>query len=478
MLKLTPIVAAVALLAASGAYAQQAPDPQAAQAVQVAQASEALVEAATPADAMPADSVQSYEDWLADFEQRFGQTIGSAADGRVFYAGMAVISGDNAADPHYGTQLALAYERAMFDMQADFILQNYGRLKARTVRSLFDDLSSDKDAFDPVELQKAAADGGSRLEALFDKALVLVDKKLDSALAEEGVPPDEIQKMSVEQKKNLYKDTLNKEMIKSAYQSMQGLVPVQTRIFPIQENNKSTMAVAVIAVQSEKTRQFAKDIARKRPSLVKGTPRAIQDLLPADKKGYLDEIGLRFAYDAAGRPMLLAYGRTSVPMEPGWSASRAVRAKQNAQSIAQSLAEANIVEFMNTNIQVSETTNVGDINEEWAKQITQIDNGKPGEVQQIKERISETTQKIVKSGKAQAVGELRGSSVLKRWDVKDGNGVTHVGVVVGWTYDQLDNANAIEAQARGKTGAQLSGAQGAASDQSRASKVINNKNDF
>ena len=176
--------------------------------------------------------------------------------------------------------------------------------------------------------------------------------------------------------------------------------------------------------------------------------------------------------------MLLAYGRTSVPMEPGWSASRAVRAKQNAQSIAQSLAEANIVEFMNTNIQVSETTNVGDINEEWAKQITQIDNGKPGEVQQIKERISETTQKIVKSGKAQAVGELRGSSVLKRWDVKDGNGVTHVGVVVGWTYDQLDNANAIEAQARGKTGAQLSGAQGAASDQSRASKVINNKNDF
>jgi hypothetical protein len=477
MLKLTPLVLALALLA-GGAQAQQAAAPDAAQSAPVAQAPEALIEAATPADAMPAGTVQTYEDWVADFERRFGQTIGTASEGRVFYAGMAVISGDNAADPHYGTQLALAYERAMFDMQADFILQNYGRLKVRTVRSLFEDQSSNKDAFDPVEFQTAAADGGARLEALFDKALVLVDKKLDSALAEEGVPPEDLQKMSVEQKKNLYKDNLNKEMIKSAYQSMQGLVPVQTRIFPIQENGKSTMAVAVIAVQSEKTRQFAKDVARKRPSMVKGDPKSIQDLLPADTQGYLDEIGLRFTYDQAGRPMLMAYGRTSVPMDPDWSASRAIRAKQNAQSIAQSLAEANIVEFMNTNIQVSETANVGDINEDWARQITEIDNGKPGDVQQIKEQIRETTQSIVKSGKAQAVGQLRGTSILKRWEAKDANGVVHVGVVVGWTYDQLDNANAIDAQARGQTGAQTSGARGAASDQSRTSKVINSKNDF
>src|SRR5690606_35876431 len=227
---------------------------------------EALVEAATPADAMPQAEVQSHADWVAAFERQFEQSIGTAADGRVFYAGMAVISGDSAADPHYGTQLALAYERAMFDMQSDFILQTYGRLKVRTVRTIFDNLSSDKDAFDPVELDQAAAEGGNRLEALFDKALLLIDKKLDSALAEEGVPPDEIQKMTIEQKKNLHKDNLNKEMIKSAYQNMQGLVPVQTRIFPVQANGKTTMAVGVIAVQSEKTRQFAKDIARKRPS--------------------------------------------------------------------------------------------------------------------------------------------------------------------------------------------------------------------
>uniref|UniRef100_UPI00333FEF75 DUF6844 domain-containing protein n=1 Tax=Castellaniella defragrans TaxID=75697 RepID=UPI00333FEF75 len=481
MFKLAPLAIALCLTATAGAHAQdttvQTQLVVLAQAGNVAappaQASEALLEQATAADAMANQPVQSYEDWVAGFEEQFGQAINSTQDGRVYYSGMATIADDSAADAHYGTQLALAYERAMLDMQADYILQNYGRLKAKTIRTLFEDQSSNKDAFDPVELQKATEAGGNRLEALLDKALILVSKKIDNALIEEGVPAEDIQKMTVEDKKTLFKDNLNKQIMKSAYRNMQGLVPVRTRIFPIEENGKKTMAVAVIAVQSEKTRQFAKDIARKRPSLVKGTPRAIKDILPADKTGYLNEVGLRFTYDESGRPMLLAYGRTSVPMEPDWSASRAIRAKQNAQGIAQAMAEANIVEFMNTNIRVSSTIDVGDINEDIARQITEINNGKLGDVQQVKEQIRETTQKFSRSSTANAAGDLRGTSVLKRWDVKDDNGVVHVGTVVGWTYEQLDNANAIDSRVSGKTGAQ-----GAASDQSRGSKAINSKNDF
>ncbi|WP_345796924.1 DUF6844 domain-containing protein [Castellaniella sp. MT123] len=485
MFRFTPLAMALCLMMAGAAHAQdaavQAQPVALAQAGNVAvppvQATEGLIEKATTADAMAGGAAQSYEDWVASFEEQFGQTIGTAQGGRVYYSGMATISGDSAADPHYGSQLALAYERAMFDMQADYILQNYGRLKAKTVRTLFEDQSSNKDAFDPVEIQKAAEAGGGRLEALLDKALVLVDKKLDNALVEEGVPAEDIQKMSVEQKKNLFKDNLNKQILKSAYQNMQGLVPVRTRIFPVEENGKKSMAVAVIAVQSEKTRQFARDIARKRPTLVKGNPKSPKEILPADQKGYLNEVGLRFTYDQAGRPMLLAYGRTSVPMEPDWSASRAIRAKQNAQGIAQSMAEANIVEFMNTNVQVSSSADVGVVSEDWAKQITQIENGKPGEVQQIKEQIRETTQKFFKSGTANAAGDLRGTTILKRWDVKDDNGVVHVGTVVGWTYGQLENANAIDAQARGAS-AQSGAVKGSASDQARTSKAINSKDDF
>ncbi len=488
MSKFTPIVLALSLLAAAGTplqiataqgVAQPAAGAPAVAAPVPAQASEALLDKATAANAMGDEPVQSYEDWVADFEKQFGQTIGSAQEGRVFYAGVASISNDSAADPHYGSQLALAYERAMFDMQADYIMANYGRLKAKTILTRFEDQSSNKDAFDPVEVEAAIKAGGGRLEALLDKALTLLDKKLDNALVEEGVPPDDVKKMSVEQKKNLFKDNLSKSTVKSAYHNMQGLVPVQTRIFPQTANGKRTMMVAVIAVQSEKTRQFAQDIARKRPTLVKGDAKLLQDILPANEKGYLDEIGLRFTYDEGGRPMLLSYGRTSVPMDPSWSASRAIRAKQTAQSIAQSMAEANIVAFMNNNIQISENSEIGDINEDWTRQITEIENGKVGESQQIKEQISETIQKYSRAGTATANGELRGTSILKRWSTQDANGVEHVGTVVGWTYGQLENANAIDAQARGRAnGQQQDAAKASASDQARASKAINSKNDF
>ncbi|OWT77338.1 hypothetical protein CEY04_15395 [Achromobacter sp. HZ28] len=452
---------------------------QAAAASAPPQASETLLDKATAANAMSDAPVQSYEDWVADFERQFGQSMNVAQDGRVFYSGRAPVSNDSAADPHYGVQLAAAYDRAVFDMQADFILQTYGREKTKLVLSLFEDQSSNKDAFDPAEIEAATKAGGSRLDALLDKGLALLDKKLDNELVKEGVPPGDIQKMSVEQKKNLFKDNLSKTITKSAFHNMQGLVPVQTRIFPDTKNGKKTMVVAVIAVQSDKTRQFAQDIARKRPSLVKGAPKQLKDLLPADTKGYLDEIGLRFTYDEAGRPMLLSYGRTSVPMDPSWSASRAMRAEQNAQSIAQSNAESNIIAFMNNNIQISESDETGTVNEDWAKKITDVSNGKAGESEETREQVVETIQKFTRSGTATANGELRGTSVLKRWSTQDANGVTHVGVVVGWTYGQLDNANAIDAQSRGRaTGQQSDANRAPASDQSRMSKPINNKNDF
>ncbi len=488
MFKIKPVVMFLSLAMAAGAPLQyamaqsQAQSAAGAQAVPTpvpAQASDALLDKATPANAMGEEPVQSYEDWVADFEKQFGQSMGVAQDGRVYYVGIASTLNDSAADPHYGTQLALAYERAMFDMQADYIMANYGRLKAKTVLTHFEDQSSNKDAFDPVEVQAAVKAGGGRLEALVDKALTLIDKKLDNELVKEGVPADDIKKMSVEQKKNLFKDNLTKSTLKSAYHNMQGLVPVQTRIFPQEINGKKAMMVAVIAVQSEKTRQFAQDIVRKRPTLVKGGPKSLKDILPASDKGYLDELGLRFTYDETGRPMLLSYGRTSVPMDPSWSASRAISAKQSAQNIAQAMAEANIVAFMNNNIQISETSETGTVSEEWATKITQIENGKVGESQLTKEQIAETIQKNAKSGTATANGELRGTSILKRWSVKDANGVEHVGTVVGWTYGQLENANAIDAQARGgSNGQQPDAAKATVSDQSRTSKAINNKNDF
>lgn len=437
---------------------------------------ESVVEAATPASADNSDAGANFSDWVASFERQF-QPIGIAEGGRSFFVGQAAVIG-SPLDANFGRQLAMAYEQAMFDMRADFVMQNYGRLKAEAVRSLYEDSSSNRDDFPETELESAALSGGNRLTQLLDKALTVVDKKLDSQLIEQGVPVDEVQRISVDQKKTLYKNNLHKDIVKRAVHSMQGLVPVQTRIFTEDSANGKVVIVGVIAVRSDKTQQFARDISRKRPSLVTGNPRALNDLLPADSKGYLDEIGLRFTYDEQGRPMLLSYGRTSVAIAPDWSASRAFQARQNATQQAQSLAESSIVEFMNTNIQVEQTDSIGSVEEEQLERITYFDSGKKSDIEDTRKQISEAISTFAKSGRATAQGDLRGTSVVKRWEEKDENGVVHVGSVVAWTYAQLDNANAIDAQGRNRAATARQNAQGAAADQSRSSRVVNDKSDF
>jgi len=438
---------------------------------------ETVLEQATPAAANVYEGPLTFDEWVDEFANKF-QPVGQAQGGRTYYAGDASVR-VGLLDPHFGQELALAYEKAMFDLRADFVMQNYGRLVSESVRDFYLNNSSNKDLFDPAELQQAGKAGGSRLDAILNKAITLVDKQLDNALIEQGVPAEQVQQQTIEQKRTNAKNNLTKEAVKSAFSNMQGLVPVQTRIFTVETDNGTLVTLGIIAVQSEKTRQFALDMARKRPTNVKGTPRTLSDLLPQDPSGYLNEIGLRFGYDQNGSPMLLSYGRSSVSVKPDWTPSEVFNATKGAKSIAQTLAEASIVEFMNTSVRVDETTLNASQEERLVSQLTHFENGTPVSVEPVREQIGETISTILKSGRSTAVGDLRGTAVVKRWEQKDENKILHLGTVVAWTYDQLANANAIDAQARGqKASGQASAAPATANPINRGSKAINRPDDF
>jgi hypothetical protein len=463
MIKLSLTVVALSIsLAAFGQNTERTPVS--------APSAETLVSAATR-PATQSTPTETYEDWVARFEKDF-QRLGVVASGRTFYPGMAVVLG-KPMDPNFGKQLALAYEMAMAEMRAEYVMSLYGKLKTTAVRELYEDQSSNADDFVPVELKTDQPLSAGRIEALLDKVLVVMDKRLDKELANQGVNADQIRRMSVEQKKTTYKNNFNKLIVKRAVGNMQGLVPVQTKIFL--DSNTKAVVVGVIAVQSEKTRQFAQDIARKRPTLVKGEPKKLEEILPKEKLGYLNEIGLRFTYDEEGRPMLISYGRSSINVNPDWSPSRAFQSIQNAKSIAKTLAEANIVEFMGTNVEVTETVNTGTQDEEILKRITDFENGSKSNQRDTRTRVAETISALIKNSRSTASGDLRGTSEITRWDVKDDNGLLHVGTVVSWTYGQLDNANAVDAQAN-PTAPKKTDANSA--DPSRSSKPINKISDF
>lgn len=470
-IKMTALVAALVLTSATTSAQEQQ------LAMGFVTTPEVILEQATPALADVEIKPVNFVQWVRDFEKKF-QPIGQASAGRTFFSGQAAVRVEPL-DPNFGKELALAYEKAMFDMRADFILQNYGRLTTRTIRDIYENASSNKDEFDPVELQKAGEAGGNRLEAMLDKAITLMDKTLDNALIEQGVPADQVQKQSIEQKRTNYKNNLKKEVVKSAFRNMQGLVPVQTRIFTAETSAGKLVSIGVIAVQSDKTRQFAMDMSRKSPSKVTGTPKKLTELLPKEDADYLNEIGLRFSYDEKGQPMLLSYGRYSVTVSPDWKPARIFQSTQNATSVAQNLAEASIVEFMNTNVQITEKTLTGSEEEEIVSQVTHFENGAQAGVEKSRQDVGETLSTFMKSGQATASGDLRGSSVVHRWEHPDENNIVHVGAVVTWTYGQLANANAIDAQGRGQSAAGQTGAAPAnANAVNRGSKAINRPDDF
>lgn len=443
----------------------------------ISQTPEKVVLAAGDADADTGlNKSMSFEEWVEAFEKQFQVNIGRSNAGRLFFAGSAPVR-VGPLDPNYGKELAVAYERAIFDMQADFVLQTYGKLQSSKRLEFFEDSSTNKDQFPPLEIQKAQQDG--RLGSVFEKALTLMGKKLDAELIKQGVPQNSVSRMSVEQKKSTYKDNFTKEILRTAVRSMNGLVPVQTRIFSEQTQNGKNFVVGIIAVQSEKTRQFAKDMALKRPTKVRGEAVDLAALLPEKKGEYLNELGLRFAYDEKGRPMLLSYGRWSVNVLPDWAPSRIGRAKQTAYETARALAESSIVEFMNTNIEISDQRTVGSLVEEIAKQVTHFEDGNKKGYDKTQDQVSETIDKVLKNAKADASGDLRGTSPVKRWEEVDQNGVMHLGVVVTWSYDQLENANSIERSnsPRNSSGG-VNATEGSAKDESRSSRIINRKNDF
>jgi len=353
--------------------------------------------------------------------------------GRTYYYGEAVVS-VNPNDPTYVKEISLAYEKAMLTMQADFILQTYGKESVKKIYESFEDDSSNANEFPPIKEAEDMARKG-KLAIIMDKFLDVVQNSLDKKLIEQGVSPDELKKLSIEQKKQLFKDNFTKITTKKAFQSMMGLVP---RYVKIGQKGGATV-VAVIAVQSPKTIQFAKDIAKKRVSNVKGKPRKLSDLLPKTAEEYTQEIGLRYTYDEKGRPMLLSYGLWSVTNKTK-SASRRLKKINNAKRKARMQAESYIGDFIKTNIQAVEKSEQSSVYEEVAKKITTLGSGSK-DTQEVQEEIKETIDKYFKTFKATSNFDLRGTNEVTNWDYKDKNGLLYVGSVVTWSYNQLENVN-------------------------------------
>jgi len=352
-------------------------------------------------------------------------TYGAKKEGTMFFfKGEAIVS-LKPTDPDFGKALIIAYEKAIIDLQSNYIIDTFGKTSSERISKLYQDKSTNAKKFE----EEIKNEG--KVEGVINKALDFVEAKLDEGLEEMGKNPE---RLNQKQKKSLFKNEFIKLVLTTSYGTMSGLVPIKTKVT---SDKKGNYSVGVVAVISEKTKQIARDMTLKRKSIIKGKGRDINTLIPQNNEEFLNELGIRLTYDLEGKPTIISYGRWSYSNDSSDSYINKM-AVQTALDQSKTLADAMIVEFMNTRLSFKQNSETGEIIDRGITQEIDSENGAENISEEV---IKNIVDKISKEIKATATGSLRGISTLTDWEATDKNGINHVGVVRVWSYDTVSAVN-------------------------------------
>ncbi|WP_086229939.1 DUF6844 domain-containing protein [Campylobacter devanensis] len=401
---------------------------------------------------------KSVEDFFDEFEDEFGIEYGITKDGKTFYTGVSDVT-LSPTDKSFAKSLQNAYNRALLNLQGEFVKDAFGRIATNSISRYKADQSDNAREFE--ELPK-----GGTISQIFDQLTQLAGAELNRALNDLGVDSQGLEEV---RKKELLKDEFTKNIVTKAFGNMSGLVPVKT---VVTQTKRGNYRIGVIAVMSDKTRQIAKDMKNKTSSLIKakgGKP--VVEYLPKEKAGFIQEYGIRLVYDENGAPIILSYGNWGYI--PDANSKIADRQESIAKDTAAAQADAAIIEFINTSVSFSDEKETG---EAINQNIKETKNILSGDTQIQEETLENMIDRVSKTIQAKASGQIRGIQTLKRWDYTDENGVEYVGVVRYYSYaNYLNITNAISDK-KGSNATSNSATPAKATQ--RSSKVVNTIDDF
>lgn len=399
---------------------------------------------------------KSVQDFFNEFAEKHSIHYGIAENGRVFFHGSATVNLPST-DPDFAKALNIAFDKAALAMQAEFVRDAFGKQSSEIVQRMFSDESSNAREFESLPAE-------GRFAQLFDKVVNLTGAKLDNALKDLGVEP---QDLTQERKKELAVNSIIEQISETAFGNIQGLVPVQSSMAELGDNYYE---VGVIAVMSPKTKQIANDMRQKRASLITGKGQPLQAVLPENNDDYMSEHGIRLVYNENGAPVIISYGQWSYEADGNPATNN--RKKNIAIRQATSRADAAVSAFINTAVQMQMSNRTGEI---ITNKITETRRG--SDITLNETEANDIIDIINEDITARSKMTLRGLGTLKNWSAKDANGVEYVGAVRYYSHDNVLNVNKMIEPAK----TQRNKAQPAAkSSQSvtRKSRMVNDLDDF
>ena len=278
------------------------------------------------------------------------------------------------------------------------------------------------------ELAKAMAEMPS--DSIFGKTKLLIQKKLDNALKEEGYDASaakaaseaKIEELRAKLNSIASRDSFQKTIQAGAKTAISGA----QAFFTIEVVKGKKAEVGVVMIWSPKLGEMADSLVTGLPVANAKAKKPIREQLTADKQVLLSTFGIQQKINEKGEYVLVSYGQAGARTESSRSA-------QAAYDKAALQARAQIRQFAGETVAVSET-------QSQAEETLEYDNGALPDYNDASSY--EQYQKSVA-----AKMKINGISTIKKWNaVHPVSGKPVYGVIMSWSPSSAENARAIKSQ--------------------------------
>ena len=312
------------------------------------------------------------------------------------------------------------------NVQAKFILKRQSELSAEIVTEEYNAEPAS------AELQFNDSDRSNEWVRIGDKALRLIEAKLDNALREEGVSDAEIKGATREKRVDLFRESIARRTSRRAFGAAAGVIPVKS--FEAVDCD-GRVSVSIMAVHSKKNREFVQAILdgeSMKPDASRAASKPFELSVEAeiDDGSIVYEWGIRKFYDSTGLPLLASYGHWGYVPQEGMAKANE-RRRRSALNQADAGAFEQLTLFLDSQANFLNEISREEFSNSFVK-VTQTTEGTTRTEEDVSEIVERSTERFRSRGSVR----LTGLSDPIHWDIAyphDRAQANVVGSVVYWS---------------------------------------------
>lgn len=347
--------------------------------------------------------------------------------GQIYYSSIERVTADPESTAWVKSR-AIAFDKAMLQLQSNFVFDNWGNTIAEAERKVLQDDSTDRRNFGDENITKG------RVAAIWDKIVALGEAILDEKLRELGVDPAEFDSVPPGQRKDLFVDRFIEKTVSTAMGRSAGLIVMKTYEGKDDRNNH---VIGVVAKYSPALLQLASNVANGTAPFLTTTAgkyKPIGEFIMDQTPEQLSTtFGIRLMFDEQGRVVVLSHGMWGFGYK-GDNERQRSRAEQGAARQAASSANSGLAKFVNGRLKYLEEAERGEVQEHFL-------NKRGDEI--TEENIVTYVDRLSSEIGLEARADMNGVRTVRQWTYNHPYGHTIKGVIRAWRIDFVEQANRV-----------------------------------